>query len=127
MMRRNTYQNARFLSNFTGTMQLDMCKRIIVFQSPSTTTLPKSVHGPQPEDTSSEACRLIDSYGKADSKLIQYVESHVAQCGLQISIGAQLKNNHRNTAAMVNRVCWVAQQMEKQLPAGPVGDFENWR
>ncbi|QQN67472.1 hypothetical protein JIR23_29955 [Bradyrhizobium diazoefficiens] len=67
-----------------------------------------------------EACKLIRSFGQAESKMIKYVESHAAKCGIPPQIGEQLKTGHKNTEAMQTKVCNVAQQMQNQ-PRGPAG------
>jgi hypothetical protein len=64
-----------------------------------------------------EACKLIGNYNKAEQKMISYVEANSAKCGIPPQIGEQLKNAHKNTEAMQQRVCAVAQQR----PAGPAG------
>lgn len=67
-----------------------------------------------------EACKLIRSFGQAEFKMIKYVESHAAKCGIPPQIGEQLKTGHKNTEAMQTKVCNVAQQMQNQ-PRGPAG------
>ncbi|MGX4774035.1 hypothetical protein [Bradyrhizobium guangdongense] len=67
-----------------------------------------------------EACKLIRSFGQAESKMIKYVEANAAKCGIPPQIGAQMKDGHKNTEAMQTKVCNVAQQMANQ-PRGPAG------
>jgi len=67
-----------------------------------------------------EACKLIKNFGQAELKMIKYVESHAAKCGIPPSVGEQLKGGHKNTEAMQTKVCNVAQQMASQ-PRGPAG------
>lgn len=68
-----------------------------------------------------EACKLIRNFGQAESKMIKYIETHAAKCGIPQQIGAQMKDGHKNTEAMQTKVCNVAQQMQNQQrgPAGP--------
>ena len=66
-----------------------------------------------------EACKLIGSFGQAETKMIKYVESHAAKCGIPAQIADQLKTGHKNTEAMQKKVCAVAQQGQQRGPAGP--------
>ncbi len=66
-----------------------------------------------------EACKLIKNYGAAEIKMIKYVESNSAKCGIPPQIADQLKNGHKNTEKMQTQVCNVAQQAANARPAGP--------
>jgi hypothetical protein len=66
-----------------------------------------------------EACKLIGNFGQAEIKMIKYVESHAAKCGIPSQIADQLKNGHKNTESMQKKVCAVAQQQQQKGPAGP--------
>jgi hypothetical protein len=66
-----------------------------------------------------EACKLIGNFGQAEIKMIKYVESHAAKCGIPPQVGDQLKTGHKNTENMQKRVCAVAQQVQTRGPAGP--------
>jgi hypothetical protein len=67
-----------------------------------------------------EACKLIGNFGQAEIKMIKYVESHSAKCGIPPQIAEQLKTGHKNTETMQQKVCAVAQQAQQQrAPAGP--------
>ena len=66
-----------------------------------------------------EACKLIKNYSQAEVKMLKYVESHQAKCGIPQQIGDQLKVGHKNTEALEAKVCNVAQQMQQRGPAGP--------
>lgn len=66
-----------------------------------------------------EACKLIGNFGQAEIKMIKYVESRAAKCGIPQQIADQLKNGHKNTEAMQKKVCAVAQQQQQRGPAGP--------
>jgi hypothetical protein len=65
-----------------------------------------------------EACKLIGNFGQAEIKMIKYVESHSAKCGIPPQVADQLKAGHKNTEDMQKKVCNVAQQQQKG-PAGP--------
>jgi hypothetical protein len=66
-----------------------------------------------------EACKLIKNYSQAEVKMLNYVQSHQAKCGIPPQIGDQLKAGHKNTEALEVKVCNVAQQMQQRGPAGP--------
>ena len=66
-----------------------------------------------------EACKLIKNFGQAEVKMIKYVETNSAKCGIPPQIADQLKNGHKNTEKMQNQVCSVAQQAAARGPAGP--------
>jgi hypothetical protein len=66
-----------------------------------------------------EACKLIGNFGQSEIKMIKYVESHAAKCGIPQQIADQLKNGHKNTESMQQKVCAVAQQVQQKGPAGP--------
>jgi hypothetical protein len=63
--------------------------------------------------------KLIGNFGQAEIKMIKYVESHAAKCGIPPQISDQLKNGHKNTESMQKKVCAVAQQAQQKGPAGP--------
>jgi hypothetical protein len=69
-----------------------------------------------------EACRLIESFGQFEIKMIKYVEANSAKCGMPPQIGDQLKAGLKNTEAMLHKVCAMARG---RGPAGPVGDFDD--
>jgi hypothetical protein len=69
--------------------------------------------------TPDEACKLIKNFGQAETKMIKYVESHAAKCGIPQQIADQLKNGHKNTENMQTKVCNVAQQQQQRGPAAP--------
>jgi hypothetical protein len=64
-----------------------------------------------------EACKLIASFGQAEVKMIKYVEANSAKCGIPQQIAEQLKSGHKNTEALQQKVCGVAQQMQQQKAA----------
>jgi hypothetical protein len=66
-----------------------------------------------------EACKLIGHFGQAELKMIKYVETNSAKCGIPPQIAEQLKNGHKNTEKMQKQVCAVAQQAATRGPAGP--------
>ena len=67
-----------------------------------------------------EACKLIGNFGKAEVKMIKYVEAHAASCGIPQQIAEQLKTGHKGTEALEKKVCAVAAQMQTRgSPAAP--------
>jgi len=66
-----------------------------------------------------EACKLIKNYSQAELKMVKYVESHQAKCGIPAQVGDQLKAGHKNTEALETKVCNVAQQVQQRGPVGP--------
>ena len=66
-----------------------------------------------------EACKLIGNFGQAELKMIKYVETNAAKCGIPSQIADQLKNGHKNTEKMQKQVCAVAAQGQGRGPAGP--------
>jgi hypothetical protein len=66
-----------------------------------------------------EACKLIGNFGQAELKMIKYVETYSAKCGIPPQVADQLKNGHKNTEKMQKQVCDVAQQAQTRGPAGP--------
>ena len=66
-----------------------------------------------------EACKLIRNYSSAELKMIKYVETNSAKCGIPGQVADQLKAGHKNTEGLEQRVCGVAEQMQKRGPAGP--------
>ena len=67
-----------------------------------------------------EACKLIRNFSQAETKMIKYIDTHAAKCGIPPQVGDQMKNGHKNTEAMATKVCNVALQMQNQ-PRGPAG------
>jgi hypothetical protein len=63
--------------------------------------------------------KLIGHFGQAELKMIKYVETNSAKCGIPPQIAEQLKNGHKNTEKMQKQVCAVAQQAATRGPAGP--------
>jgi hypothetical protein len=67
-----------------------------------------------------EACKLIGNYGKAELNMLAYVKKNSAKCGIPPQIAEQLQAGHKNTEAMQQKVCAVAQQAaQARGPAGP--------
>ena len=67
------------------------------------------------------ACKLIENFAQAEIKMIKYVETNAAKCGIPPQVTDQLKTGHKNTETMQQKVCEVAQQQQQQraAPAGP--------
>ena len=66
-----------------------------------------------------EACKLIGNFGQAELKMIKYVETNSAKCGIPAQIADQLKNGHKNTEKMQKQVCGMAAQVQARGAAGP--------
>jgi hypothetical protein len=66
-----------------------------------------------------EACKLIMGFGQAEIKMIKYVQTNAAKCGIPPQIADQLKTGHANTEKMQKQVCNVAQQSQQKAAPGP--------
>ena len=66
-----------------------------------------------------EACKLIGNFGQAEIKMIKFVESNAARCGIPPSVAEQMKTGHKNTSDMQKKVCAAAQQVQQRGPSGP--------
>ena len=66
-----------------------------------------------------EACKLIGNFGQAEIKMIKFIESNSARCGIPPSVAEQMKTGHKNTSDMQKKVCAAAQQVQQRGPAGP--------
>lgn len=60
-----------------------------------------------------EACKLFRSFSQAEVKMIKYIEANSARCGIPGQIAEQLKTNHKGTEGIQQKVCNVAEQMQK--------------
>jgi hypothetical protein len=74
-----------------------------------------------------EACKLIRNFGQAEVKMIKYVETNSAKCGIPPQIAEQLRTGHKNTEKMQTQVCTMAQRRpsagsDRDEVLGP-GDF----
>jgi hypothetical protein len=65
------------------------------------------------------ACKIINSFIEAEIKMIKYVETNSARCGIPGQIAEQLKKGHKGSEAMKEKICNAAAQMKTQPPAGP--------
>jgi hypothetical protein len=65
------------------------------------------------------ACKLIGNFSEAEIKMVKFVEANAAKCGIPSQVTDQLRNGHKNTEAMQQKVCAVAQQQQQRGPAGP--------
>ena len=63
--------------------------------------------------------KLIKNYSAAEVKMIKYVETNSTKCGIPGQVADQLKAGHKNTEGLEQRVCGVAEQMQKRGPMGP--------
>ena len=70
--------------------------------------------------TPQEACKLIEAFGQSEIRMIKYVETHGAKCGIPPNVLEQLKGGHKNSEMMQQKVCNAATQMQARGgPAGP--------
>ncbi|WP_050628536.1 hypothetical protein [Bradyrhizobium viridifuturi] len=67
-----------------------------------------------------EACKLIGNYSQAEVRMIKYVDTNAQKCGIPPQISEQLRTGHKNTEALLKKVCNVAEQAAAQ-PRGPAG------
>lgn len=65
------------------------------------------------------ACKIINSFIEAEIKMIKYVETNSAKCGIPPQISEQLKKGHKGSEAMKEKICNAAANMKNQAPAGP--------
>jgi hypothetical protein len=65
-----------------------------------------------------EACKLIESFSKAELKMMEYVKLNSTKCGIPPQISEQMKKGHAGTEAMMKKVCTAAQAQQRG-PAGP--------
>jgi hypothetical protein len=65
------------------------------------------------------ACKLIGNFIQAEIKMMKYVETNSARCGIPPQISEQLKKGHKNSEAMQEKICNAAANMKNQAPAGP--------
>ena len=63
--------------------------------------------------------KLIGNFGQAELKMIKYVETNSAKCGIPAQIADQLRNGHKNTEKMQKQVCGMAAQVQARGAAGP--------
>jgi hypothetical protein len=66
------------------------------------------------------ACKLINSFIEAEVRMLKYVETNSARCGIPPQISDQLKKGHKGSEVMKAKICGAAEQAQKQqAPAGP--------
>ena len=73
-----------------------------------------------------EACKLIGNFGQAELKMIKYVETNSAKCGIPPQIAEQLRTGHKNTEKMQKQVCAVAQQAAYAGTGRPESQRSAW-
>jgi hypothetical protein len=57
-----------------------------------------------------ETCKLFVAYGQSELKMIKYIESHQAKCGIPRQVGDQLRAGRKNTEVIQKKVCDAARQ-----------------
>jgi hypothetical protein len=65
-----------------------------------------------------EACKLVESYSKAELKMMEYVKLNQTKCQIPPQISEQMKKGHEGTQATLKKACTAA-QAQKSGPAGP--------
>jgi len=70
-----------------------------------------------------EACKLIESFGQAEIKMIKYIEANAERCGIPPQIANQLRNGHQNTKKIQKQVCTMAQRRPSVDGVLGPGDF----
>lgn len=65
------------------------------------------------------ACKLIGNFIQAEVKMMKYIETNSARCGIPPQISEQLKKGHKSSEAMQEKICNAAANMKSQGPAGP--------
>jgi hypothetical protein len=65
------------------------------------------------------ACKLIGNFIQAEVKMMKYIETNSARCGIPPQISEQLKKGHKSSEAMQEKICSAAANMKNQGPAGP--------
>jgi hypothetical protein len=65
------------------------------------------------------ACKLIKSFAESELKMIKYIQTNQARCGIPAQVGEQLKEGHaKSTEPLQTKVCAVAAAGARG-PAGP--------
>jgi hypothetical protein len=70
-----------------------------------------------------EACWIIGAYSVAEVKMMEFIETNAAECGIPGSVMEQLKAGHKNTEALQTKVCAIAEQIGKRGRPGQINDF----
>jgi hypothetical protein len=65
-----------------------------------------------------EACKLLESFAKAELKMMDYIKLNSTKCGIPPQISEQMKKGHIGTEQMMKKVCAMAQAQQRG-PAGP--------
>jgi hypothetical protein len=65
------------------------------------------------------ACKLINNFLQAEIKMMKYVDTNAARCGIPPQIAEQLKKGHKSSEAMQEKICNAAANMKNQGPVGP--------
>jgi hypothetical protein len=65
-----------------------------------------------------EACKLVESYSKAELKMMEYVKLNQTKCQIPPQISEQMKKGHEGTQATMKKACDAA-QAQARGPAGP--------
>jgi hypothetical protein len=63
-----------------------------------------------------ELCQLFGRFWDAEDKVVKFIETHAASCGIPQQVLSATKINHGKTAEMRQRVCSVAVPGERRGP-----------
>jgi len=63
-----------------------------------------------------ELCQLFSHFSDAEEKVIKFMESHAAACGIPPQVLSGTKANHAKTAETRQRVCTVAAEPTRRAP-----------
>jgi hypothetical protein len=70
--------------------------------------------------TPQEACGLIKAFTGAETRMIKYIETHSAKCGIPSQVLDQMRGGHKNSESMQQKVCAAAEGgAQARGPAGP--------
>lgn len=67
--------------------------------------------------TPQQACDLIGRFSDAEAKVVKFVQTNGASCGIPAEAVKQMKTNHEHTLELHKRVCTAAANPPR--PAGP--------
>jgi hypothetical protein len=64
-----------------------------------------------------EACKLLKSFSEAESRVLKFVTTNAASCGIPTDAVTAMKGNHERTNKMATQVCSASAGAAK--PSGP--------
>jgi hypothetical protein len=66
-----------------------------------------------------ETCKLIENYSQAELRMMKYIQTNSAKCGIPPQIAEQMKKGHEGTEATLKNCHAAMAQAQKAGPAGP--------